>query len=72
MKQSLAVRAFTKFGAGLLLCGLLLFLPAGTLRWFGGWLFLGVLFLPIPLCSSGGSAQRRSRGHRSASSPQVR
>lgn len=49
MKQSLAVRAFTKFGAGLLLCGLLLFLPAGTLRWFGGWLFLGVLFLPMLL-----------------------
>ncbi len=39
--------ALIKFTAGLLLIGLLLFLPAGTLRYTGGWLFLGVLFIPI-------------------------
>ena len=27
--------------------GLLLFLPAGTFRWADGWLFLGVLFVPM-------------------------
>jgi len=30
-----------------LLLGLLLFLPAGTLRWWRGWLLMGVLFVPM-------------------------
>lgn len=47
MQKSLLTRALTKYLAGLVLCGALVFLPAGTLRYFGGWLFLGVLFLPM-------------------------
>jgi len=47
MKKSLLVQAVTKFSAGLLLVGLLLFLPAGTLRYPNGWLFVGVLFVPM-------------------------
>lgn len=47
--KGLAVRGLTKYLAGLVLCGVLVFLPAGTRRYFGGWLFLGVLFLPMLL-----------------------
>lgn len=36
-----------KFLCGVLLVGLLLFLPAGTLSYPGGWLFVGVLFIPM-------------------------
>lgn len=44
---SLAARAAVKYFAGLLICMLLVFLPAGTLRFPGGWLFLGILFIPM-------------------------
>ncbi len=39
--------ALTKFICGLLLVGLLIFLPAGTLRYAKGWLFVGLLFVPM-------------------------
>ena len=39
--------ALSKFTCGLLLVGLLLFLPAGTLRYPGGWLLIGLLFVPM-------------------------
>ena len=45
--KNLAASAAAKYFAGLLLCMLLVFLPAGTLHFAGGWLFLGVLFLPM-------------------------
>ena len=45
--KKLAVQAFAKAGAGLLLCALLLFGPAGTLHWAGAWRFLAALFLPM-------------------------
>ena len=47
MKAKLFVNALTKFLAGLLLTGLLLFLPAGTLAYPNGWLFIGLLFVPM-------------------------
>ena len=48
MKRSvLAISAFIKYLAGLILVGALLFLPAGTLRYFNGWLFIGLLFIPM-------------------------
>ena len=47
MTARLFFQAFFKFFAGLLLVGLLLFLPAGTFRWADGWRFLGVLFVPM-------------------------
>ncbi len=37
----------TKLIFGIVLIGLLLFLPAWTFNYFGAWLFLGVLFLPM-------------------------
>ena len=40
-------RAIVKFLGGVLLLGLLLFLPAGTLRWWQGWLLMGILFVPM-------------------------
>ena len=47
MKIPLFLSALTKFLAGLLLTGLLLFLPAGTLRFPNGWLFAGLQFIPM-------------------------
>lgn len=49
MNKTLARKALTKFAAGLLVIGLLIFLPAGTLKFPCGWLFIGVLFLPMLL-----------------------
>ena len=39
--------ALSKWLCGLLLVAALLFLPAWTLDYFGAWLFLGVLFVPM-------------------------
>ena len=49
MDAKLFFQAFGKFFAGLILIGLLLFLPAGTLRFWNGWLFIGLLFGPMLL-----------------------
>jgi len=40
-----------KFLAGVILVGLLIFLPAGTLAYWNGWLLMGLLF--IPMCIAG-------------------
>ena len=45
--MKLFVSALVKFLIGLLLVGLLIFLPAGTLAYSGGLLFLGLLFVPM-------------------------
>lgn len=45
--MKLLISALTKYLAGILLMGLLLFLPAGTLNYPGGWLFCGLLFVPM-------------------------
>ncbi|MBE6959630.1 MAG: isoprenylcysteine carboxylmethyltransferase family protein [Ruminococcaceae bacterium] len=45
--MKLLLSALTKFTCGLLLVGLLIFLPAGTLHYAGGWLFMGMLFVPM-------------------------
>lgn len=45
--MKLLISALTKYLAGLLLIGILLFLPAGTLHYPGGWLFCGLLFVPM-------------------------
>lgn len=49
MNIKLMLQAITKFAAGLVMIGLLLFLPAGTWNWPGGWLFCGLLFIPMML-----------------------
>ena len=45
--MNLFFSAVTKFFIGVILVGLLLFLPAGSLLYFNGWLFIGVLFIPM-------------------------
>lgn len=45
--MKLMLSALTKYLAGLFLVGLILFLPAGTLHYSNGWLFCGLLFLPM-------------------------
>ena len=47
MDGKLFGRAIAKFLSGVVLLGLLLFLPAGTLRWWQGWLLMGILFVPM-------------------------
>ena len=47
MNKELLFQAFTKFFAGVVLLGLLLFLPAGSFRYWQGWLLMGILFVPM-------------------------
>ena len=47
MTPKLFIQALTKFLVGLLLVGLLLFLPAGTFGYWQAWLFIGILFVPM-------------------------
>ena len=47
MSAKLFFQAIGKFLAGLVLIGLLLFLPAGSLGYWNAWLFIGVLFIPM-------------------------
>ena len=49
MKRKLLVQACTKFFAGLVTVGLLLFVSAGTLSYWKGWLFMMALFIPMLL-----------------------
>ena len=45
--KKLFIEAIIKFTAGLILVGLLVFLPAGTFGYWQGWLFMGILFVPM-------------------------
>lgn len=45
--MKLLIQALSRFTIGLLLVGLLLLLPAGSLRYPNAWVFMGLLFLPI-------------------------
>ena len=47
MSKKLFASAMIKFAAGVVLVGALLFWPAGTLNWPNGWLFMGILFVPM-------------------------
>ena len=47
MNRELFMKAITRFLAGLLIVGLLLFLPGGTFQYPQGWLLLGILFVPM-------------------------
>ena len=47
--MKLLFNALTKYLAGLLMVGVLLFLPAGTLDYPGAWRFIGLLFIPMLL-----------------------
>ena len=45
--MKLLINGLVKFLCGLLLVGLLIFLPAGTLNYANGWLLVGLLFAPM-------------------------
>lgn len=45
--NDLLTQAFTKLLAGAVLLAVLVFLPAGTLKFANGWLFMGALFIPM-------------------------
>ena len=47
MTGKLFAQAIGKFLAGVILVGVLVFLPAGTLAFANGWLFMGILFVPM-------------------------
>ena len=47
MSIKLFFSAIIKFLLGVILVGVLIFLPAGTLYFFNGWLFMGILFIPM-------------------------
>lgn len=49
MTKSLFVQALTKVTAGIVLMGLLLFAPAGTMDYPEGWRFMLILFVPMVL-----------------------
>lgn len=47
MTCELFFKAIVRYLSGVVLLGVLLFLPAGTLGFQRGWLFMGVLFIPM-------------------------
>lgn len=47
MNKKLFFQALFKFFAGVILVGILVFLPAGTFAFFNGWLLMGILFVPM-------------------------
>ncbi len=52
MDKRLFIQAITKFSVGLVLVGLLLFLPAGSLQYWQGWLLIGILFVPMYMATT--------------------
>ena len=49
MTKTIFIQAIIRFLLGMFLCGLLIFLPAGTLAFANGWLLMGILFAPMGL-----------------------
>ena len=47
MNKELMKKGLTKYLAGLVITMLLVFLPAGTLRFAQGWIFIAALFVPM-------------------------
>lgn len=47
MDKGLLKSALTKFFLGVVVLGLLIFLPAWSLRYWQGWLLMGLLFVPM-------------------------
>ena len=46
-KNNLFIQAIGKFLLGVVILGLLIFLPAGSFSYWQGWLLMGVLFVPM-------------------------
>ena len=49
MSFKLLISALIKVIFGILLVGVLLFVPAGSFNYYNGWLFMGLLFIPMIL-----------------------
>ena len=47
MNSKLFIQAIIKFIFGVLIIGALVFIPAGSFEYVGGWIFMGVLFIPM-------------------------
>ena len=47
MNPHLLLQSFTKFLLGVVILGLLIFLPAGSVHYWQGWLLMGILFVPM-------------------------
>ena len=47
MDKGLLTQALVKFFLGVTVMGILLFLPAGSFRYWQGWLLMGILFVPM-------------------------
>ena len=45
--MKLLISALLKFVLGVILVGILVFLPAWTINYPNGWLFMGILFIPM-------------------------
>ena len=46
-KKNIFIQAIGKFLLGVIILGLLIFLPAGSLQYWQGWLLMGILFVPM-------------------------
>ena len=47
MEKDLCFKALVKFFFGVIVVGILLFLPAGTFYYWKAWLLMGILFIPM-------------------------
>lgn len=47
MKRKLFIQAIIKYVFGILIVGSLLFIPAKSFEYWNGWLFMGLLFIPM-------------------------
>jgi hypothetical protein len=47
MDKGLLTQALVKFFLGVVLMGVLIFLPAWSLHYWQGWLLMGILFVPM-------------------------
>ena len=47
MDRKLFIEAITKYMLGLVIVGVLLFVPAQSFKYYNAWLFIGLLFIPM-------------------------
>ena len=47
MSKELFIKAITRYLMGIIIVGILLFIPAGTIKYWNAWLFIEVLFIPM-------------------------
>lgn len=47
MTNKLLLSAVIKFLCGVILIGLIIFLPAGSFKYYQGWVLMGILFIPM-------------------------